>query len=173
MEITAPSDGLIPLFKYCPYNVKIKVANNFTAGEIEVHLGSLQKIITVRRQTPVSTGTVIGNFIPDAGKYISAYIENYPMLDSSTPNPSNWLQLSPGGEAVRNDPHRITVDNGLIDLHVNGSGEGDAYVSMSKKQRGTTNKSTYYYIIRHDVLDEYIAYTLVFSFNYDYKYTDE
>ncbi len=132
MEITAPSDGLIPLSSTAPYNVKIKVANNFTAGEIEVHLGSLQKIITVRRHTPVSTGTVISDFIPDAGKYISAYIENYPMLDSSTPNPNNWLQLSPGGEAVRNDPHRITVDNGLIDLHVNGTGEGDAYVSMSK-----------------------------------------
>lgn len=132
LEIAAPSDGLIPLSSTTPYDVKIKVANGFTAGQIEIHLGSLQKIITVRRHTPVSTGTVISNFIPDAGKYISAYIENYPMIDSNTPNPSNWLQLSPGGEAVRNDPHQITADNGLIDLHVNGRGEGDAYVSMSK-----------------------------------------
>lgn len=132
LEITAPADGLIPLSSTTPYEVKIKVANGFTAGEIEVYLGSLQKIITVRRRTPVSADTVISDFIPDPGKYISAYIENYPMIDSNTPNPSNWLQLSPGGGAVRNDPHRITVDNGLIDLHVNGSGEGDAYVSMSK-----------------------------------------
>lgn len=133
LEIVAPSDGLIPLSSTTPYDVKIKVANGFTEGEIEIHLGSLQKIITVRRYAPVSTGTVISNFTPDVGKYTSAYIENYPMIDSNTPNPSNWLQLSPGGEPVRNDPHRITVDNGLIDLHVNGSGEGDAYVSMSKK----------------------------------------
>lgn len=132
LVIAAPSDGLIPISSTVPYEVKIKVANGFTTGQIEIHLGSLQKIVTVRRHAPVNSGTVISNFIPDAGKYISAYIENYPMIDSDTPNPNYWLQLSPGGETVRNDPHRLTADNGIIDLHVNGSGSGDAYVSMSK-----------------------------------------
>lgn len=52
LEIVAPSDGLIPLSSTTPYDVKIKVANGFTEGEIEIHLGSLQKIITVRRYAP-------------------------------------------------------------------------------------------------------------------------
>ena len=71
----------------------------FTEGEIEVHLGSLKKIITVRRQSAPFLGQTISEFIPGGSNYTSAYIVNYPMTNG-TPNPSHWFQLSPGGEPV-------------------------------------------------------------------------
>lgn len=121
----------IPLSTTAPCEVKITMNYGFTEGEIEVHLGSLKKIITVRRQSAPFLGQTISEFIPGGSNYTSAYIVNYPMTNG-TPNPSHWFQLSPGGEPVRNDPHSITSDNGLIDLHIIGGGESDVYVSMNK-----------------------------------------
>lgn len=55
---------------------------------------------------------------------------------TSTPNTANWLQLSPGGQAIRNDPHHVYSDTGLIDLHVVSatSGTGTVYVSTGKTE---------------------------------------
>ncbi|WP_455640215.1 hypothetical protein [Parabacteroides sp.] len=129
LTIVSPTE--IPLSTTAPYDVKIKLDDGFTEGKIEVHLGSLKKIITVRRQPAPSLNKTISDFIPGGSNYISAYIVNYPMING-IPDPSHWLQLSPGGEPVRNDPHSITTDNGLIDLHISFQGESDVYVSMNK-----------------------------------------
>ena len=127
------STEAIPVNTTAPFDVKVKLSAGFSEGRIELHLGSLKKIITVRRHDPVSN-TIISSFIPDEGgtpySYVSAYVDGYPM-SGDTPQASYWLQLSPGGQAVRNDPHRIFADDGNIDLHVgsNPGNAGDVYVS--------------------------------------------
>lgn len=137
-KITSLTDGMtivggsmIPTGVF--HDVKIKVEDDVYLGEIELQLGSFRKIITVRRFQPVSmAGMTIGWFHPNDLNYLSAYVVDYPMTDGY-PNASHWLQLSPGGGAVRNDPHQIYVDTGAIDLHIgNGGGAaGDVYVSTN------------------------------------------
>lgn len=133
MTVTAPAGGVIPVNSTAPCEVKVVMDTGFTQGEIELHLGSMRKVVTVRRRDRVSN-TTISSFIPDEGStpytYVSAYIDGYPVDGRGAPLPSHWLQLSPGSEAVRNDPHAIFVDDGRIDLHVGSGGTaGDVYVS--------------------------------------------
>lgn len=109
----------------------------FTSGEIELYLGSLRKVITVRRNDMLSgVARVINQFI-DNGYYVSAHVEDYAS--------HTWLKLSPGEGGVRNDPDYIYVDDGKINLNVerNGSGKrvGVVYVAVGK---GSTQRIKVY-----------------------------
>lgn len=152
LTIVAPTSdsygAVIPLGTTTPLEVKVTVTSAFKEGTLEIHLGSIKKYITVRRRDRVAVGTTISsNFSLNASAYYaSAYVEGYPMTDgtgymnnstpTSTPNTANWLQLSPGGQAIRNDPHHVYSDTGLIDLHVVSatSGTGTVYVSTGKTE---------------------------------------
>lgn len=152
LTIVAPTSdsygAVIPLGITTPLEVKVTVTSAFKEGTLEIHLGSIKKYITVRRRDRVAVGTTISsNFSLNASAYYaSAYVEGYPMTDgtgymnnstpTSTPNTANWLQLSPGGQAIRNDPHHVYSDTGLIDLHVVSatSGTGTVYVSTGKTE---------------------------------------
>lgn len=146
---TSDSYGaVIPLIT-TPLEVKITVTSAFTEGQLEIHLGSIKKTVTVRRRNRVSAGTTISsNFsMNTAAYYTSAYVENYPMTDgtkymnnsvsTSIPSTSNWLQLAPGGQTIRNDPHHVYSDTGLIDLYVGSTTSGNTgtvYVSTGKTE---------------------------------------
>ncbi len=128
LNIVSPADGNIPVSTTSPCPVKIEMMAGFVSGEIELWLGNLRKIITVRRQDVVPVaGQVISEFI-DGGYYVSAYVEDYER--------HNWLKLTPGEGGVRNDPDYIYVDNGKINLNVerntSGRREGIVYVSIGK-----------------------------------------
>ena len=128
LKIVAPANGIIPVSTTVPCQVKIEMEAGFVSGEIEVWLGNLRKIVTVRRQDVVPfAGRVISEFITD-GYYVSAYVEDY--------ENHSWLKLAPGEGGVRNDPDYIYVDNGKIDLNVErntgGRREGIVYVSIGK-----------------------------------------
>ncbi|WP_295940033.1 hypothetical protein [uncultured Alistipes sp.] len=138
-QTTLQPGGVIPL-STAPCDVVISVADSFTGssmvGQIEIHLGSLKKIVTVRRfaavRAPVYPNTtVISDFMPGGPGYLSAYIVDYPLNGDGTPVPTNWLRLSPDGTTVRNDPHHIYVDNGLVYLLIqrNSGGMGVVYVT--------------------------------------------
>lgn len=47
-------NGKIPVSTDSPYEVKIKMLAGFTSGEIELYLGNLRKVITVRRNDMLS-----------------------------------------------------------------------------------------------------------------------
>ena len=128
LRIVSPVDGMIPVSTTLPSQVKIEMLAGFTSGEIELRLGNLRKIVTVKRREQVtSSGTIISSFIDD-GYYISAYVEDY--VNHS------WLKLGPEEGEVRNDPDYIYVDNGKIKLYVekntSGNREGVVYVSVGK-----------------------------------------
>ena len=128
LRIVSPVDGMIPVSTTLPSLVKIEMLAGFTSGEIELRLGNLRKIVTVKRREQVtSSGTIISSFIDD-GYYISAYVEDY--VNHS------WLKLGPEEGEVRNDPDYIYVDNGQIKLYVekntSGNREGVVYVSVGK-----------------------------------------
>ena len=128
LEIVSPANGRIPVSTDSPYEVKIKMLAGFTSGEIELYLGNLRKVITVRRNDMLSgVARVINQFI-DNGYYVSAHVEDYAS--------HTWLKLSPGEGGVRNDPDYIYVDDGKINLNVerNGSGKrvGVVYVAVGK-----------------------------------------
>lgn len=128
LRIVSPVDGMIPVSTTLPSQVKIEMLAGFTSGEIELRLGNLRKIVTVKRREQVtSSGTIISSFIDD-GYYISAYVEDYVN--------HCWLKLGPEEGEVRNDPDYIYVDNGKIKLYVekntSGNREGVVYVSVGK-----------------------------------------
>ena len=110
----------------------------FDSGEIELYLGNLRKIISVRRQDMISANArTIGEFINN-GYYVSAFVEDYAN--------HGWLQLAPGNGEIRNDPDYIYVDDGKINLKIeeNGSSsrrEGIVYVSIGK---GSTQRIKVY-----------------------------
>lgn len=138
LEIVAPADGKIPVSTTSPYEVKIRMKAGFVSGEIELYLGNLRKVITVRRKDILpGVATVINKFSVNDGYYVSAYIEDY--------EHHNWLKLSPGEGGVRNDPDYIYVDDGKINLNVerNASGKraGIVYVSIGK---GSTQRIKVY-----------------------------
>lgn len=133
LKIVSPADGLIPVSTTVPYNVEVEMAAGFTTGQIEVHLGNLKKIITVRRQDRLAfVASAISTFI-DGGYYVSAQVEDYVN--------HQWLQLAPGDGIVRGDPDYIFVDDGKITLTVgrNNSGvrSGTVYVSTGGKGGNT------------------------------------
>ena len=113
--------------------VLITLASGFTEGSLTLELGSLKKVITVRRQDRLGSVppiAIIREFMPDVeDNYVSAYTI---ALDGS-PATYNWLQLSPYDEPVRNDPEHIYVDNGQIDLHVTYGTGRTGYVYVTTK----------------------------------------
>lgn len=132
LEIVSPADGKIPVSTTVPYNVEIRVTSGFTSGEIEIHLGNLRKVVTVRKHTQIpASGAVISDFIAN-GYYVYAAVE-----DAST---HTWLKLLPVNVTTVNDPGYIYVDNGLINLSVGSSTvqrDGVVYVSTGG---GTTQR---------------------------------
>ena len=130
--------------------VLITLANGFTEGELTLELGSLKKVITVRRHdrltsysTPPApapstpTIAIINSFMPLDGttppdnRYVSAYTIDANGI-AATP-PAGWLQLAPSGEYIRNDPYHIYVDNGKIDLRVANGTNRTGYVYVTTK----------------------------------------
>jgi len=130
LKIVSPADGKIPVSTTSPLEVEIQMLAGFDSGEIELYLGNLRKIITVRRQDMISASArTIGEFIDNDGYYVSAFVEDYAN--------HSWLQLAPGNGEIRNDPDYIYVDDGKINLKIeeNGSSssrEGIVYVSIGK-----------------------------------------
>ena len=169
LTIVSPADGLIPIPSSGVQTLDVQVdwkdaflsssadVGGGPVARIEVELGSLKKIITVRRYAGLwSQGSIISNFSPENVKYVSAYIEGYPMTDgtnymiNSTPtsvpdldnsNYDTWLRLSPGGEAVRNDPHHLYSDTGLISLNFTRKMEYIRTIYLSgRKDDGTVQR---------------------------------
>ena len=138
LKIVSPADGKIPVSTTSPLEVEIQMLAGFDSGEIELYLGNLRKIITVRRQDMISANArTIGEFINN-GYYVSAFVEDYAN--------HGWLQLAPGNGEIRNDPDYIYVDDGKINLKIeeNGSSsrrEGIVYVSIGK---GSTQRIKVY-----------------------------
>lgn len=139
LKIVSPADGKIPVSTTSPLEVEIQMLAGFDSGEIELYLGNLRKIITVRRQDMISASArTIGEFIDNDGYYVSAFVEDYAN--------HSWLQLAPGNGEIRNDPDYIYVDDGKINLKIeeNGSSsrrEGIVYVSIGK---GSTQRIKVY-----------------------------
>ena len=138
LKIVSPADGKIPVSTTSPLEVEIQMLAGFDSGEIELYLGNLRKIISVRRQDMISANArTIGEFINN-GYYVSAFVEDYAN--------HGWLQLAPGNGEIRNDPDYIYVDDGKINLKIeeNGSSsrrEGIVYVSIGK---GSTQRIKVY-----------------------------
>ena len=138
LKIVSPSDGMIPVSTTSPLEVEIQMLAGFDSGEIELYLGNLRKIITVRRQDMISANArTIGEFINN-GYYVSAFVEDYAN--------HSWLQLAPGNGEIRNDPDYIYVDDGKINLKIeenrlSSRREGIVYVSIGK---GSTQRIKVY-----------------------------
>ena len=136
LTIESPSDGKLPVSTSNPCEVKIKMSTGFTTGEIELYLGNLKKIITVRLHPRLDYRQKTITGFMEGGYYISAHVENY--------TTHKWLELASVNDddevVVRNDPDFIYVDNGKIALQVKAGSNstvprsGNVYISARGEQ---------------------------------------